>query len=744
MEKPTIPRRAPTTSSSERVDLRRAPIKIAASYAAVGLAWILLSDRVVEALVGRQPDAVWWQTSKGVFFVFVTAVLLALLVRRSMRRIEEAHARERIAADRLSLAVAASRMGVWERNLTTHETYLSGECHAIVGRSDFDGSFEAFARAVHPEDLPRVIATSESAVERRTSYTCEYRLLREDGSVRWVSEFAEPHYDAAGRPIGILGTVRDITARREAELARARSEAELATIYEHAPIMLLLLDEQLHIRRMNKAAIDYVGFDASSDPAQSCAAAIVGCLGSLDDPVGCGAGPQCAECPLRGALRDALRQGIGRTRVETFPSFLRGRRSRDLCMLVSTAPVETDGRRMVLVCLEDASEQRRLQRQFIEAQKSEALGQLAGGVAHDFNNILTATLLNVELIKRHEGLPGDVREMAQEIETHSRRAANLTRQLLLFSRRQVLQPTLVDLNGLIDDLLKMIRRLLGENIAIDFVSNSTLPPVLADAGMIEQVLLNLCINARDAMPAGGRLQIRTDTVDTTAAQNPPTSDARAGRFVRLRVSDTGTGIPEDVLPRIFEPFFTTKEVGKGTGLGLATVSGIVKQHLGWVDVATKQGVGTTFAVHLPASKEVAAEDETTSSATPLPHGSGTILLVEDEPGVRQVSARVLRACGYTVTEARNGIDALEKWKAADGNFDLLLTDMVMPEQMTGLELADRLRARRHDLRVILTSGYSAELTSRVQGRAVDVRLLQKPCSSRDLADAVAGALADRR
>jgi len=381
-----------------------------------------------------------------------------------------------------------------------------------------------------------------------------------------------------------------------------------------------------------------------------------------------------------------------------------------------------------------------LQAQLIQAQKMEAVGQLAGGVAHDFNNILTVFLMHLCMLKDEQALSNDVKSTLVELEESANRAVGLTRQLLLFSRRQVVQKQLFDLDSMLGNLLKMLRRLIGEHISIEFKGAQETPWVFADSGMLEQVVMNLVVNARDAMTDGGRISLETTTVeiDTRKAKTHP--DARSGRYVLLRVSDTGCGMDAATLRRIFEPFFTTKSPGKGTGLGLATVFGIVKQHDGWVEVESTVGAGTAFNVYVPESTPADSRTAEGAQHLPVTGGSETILLVEDSNEVRLLTATNLQRLGYRVLVAENGQQALERWASHSGRIDLLVTDMVMPEGLTGLELSRRLRKESPALRIIIMSGYSLELSLH-GGLAKDrVLYLQKPFEPGALASMVRQSL----
>lgn len=390
----------------------------------------------------------------------------------------------------------------------------------------------------------------------------------------------------------------------------------------------------------------------------------------------------------------------------------------------------------------DVSERKRMEMQLRQAQKMEAVGLLAGGIAHDFNNILAAMMINLGLVQMGEGLDPEIRKALEEIDGDARRAADLTRQLLMFSRRSVLAVRPLDLNDVIANLLKMLGRLIGEQIELHFQPRTGLPSVSADAGMLEQVVMNLVVNARDSMPNGGSVAITTTQVELTEADLPGGPDRRCGRFVCLSVSDTGKGIEPAALKRIFEPFFTTKAPGTGTGLGLATLHGIVAQHQGWVEVESAVGGGSTFRIFLPALAEPAVAETETAATAPAVAGSGeVVLVVEDDRNVREMIVLSLKHLGYRVHSAATGQQCLALWESLGGVVDLLLTDMVMPEGMTGLELAGRLRGMNPGLRVILSSGYSAEMVATGAPAASGCHYLPKPYTMRTLAEVVHQCLA---
>jgi two-component system cell cycle sensor histidine kinase/response regulator CckA len=384
---------------------------------------------------------------------------------------------------------------------------------------------------------------------------------------------------------------------------------------------------------------------------------------------------------------------------------------------------------------EDVTSRRQLEEQFRHAQKMEAIGQLAAGVAHDFNNLLTVMCGNAELLlldpAQHDSQTG---ECLKEITAAAERAASLTRQLLVFSRKQAMRSQPLSLNDVISNLTRMLKRIIGEDIELQCHLAVSLPFVDGDAAMLEQVLVNLVVNARDAMPRGGQIHIATDklALGTDCAKTNP--EARAGEFVCLMIRDTGTGIAPKDIPHLFEPFFTTKEPGKGTGLGLATAYGIIKQHQGWIEVSSLFGKGTVFKIFLPAIPLPLQEPTFANAEIPLRGGNETILVVEDDSAVRMVARRSLESFGYTVYEARSAREALECWRQRGPEIDLLLTDLVMPGGLTGRELASQLQAQNPRLQVIFITGYSAQAATKDTAffQGPKTNLLQKPCSTRDL------------
>jgi two-component system cell cycle sensor histidine kinase/response regulator CckA len=388
-----------------------------------------------------------------------------------------------------------------------------------------------------------------------------------------------------------------------------------------------------------------------------------------------------------------------------------------------------------------AEEERvRLESQLRQSQKLEGIGQLAGGIAHDFNNILAAIMMQTEMCCLMNSVPEEVRLGLQEIKSSVERAANLTRQLLLFSRKQVMQPQLLDLNEVVTNLTKMLRRLIREDVSLQLHLQSTPLMVYADEGMLDQVLMNLVVNARDAMPKGGLLIIETAERVIRADLVVQHPEQVPGRFAWLSVSDNGCGMSAEIQARIFEPFFTTKEAGKGTGLGLATVFGIVKQHQGWLKVASEIGHGSVFQVFLPVCEVVeSVQTKRVEKSKPI-GGTETILLAEDDRSLRLLTQMLLRRNGYQVLLAGDGVEAERIWTEHQGEIALLLTDLVMPAGMDGLELGARLQAQKPGLKVVFTSGYSADIAGRELKLQAGQSFIAKPCPPNELLEAIRGSL----
>jgi len=572
-------------------------------------------------------------------------------------------------------------------------------------------SAEQLIALTHPLDRGIAVERARKRLEgQEVTPSVELRILRKDGSTRWIYAFNNV-IEYNGRP-AILSTNIDITERKEVEQALKQSEDRFRELTGAVEDVFWITDPATgRVLYISPAYEKIWGCSCQSlyDRPHSWFEAIHG------------------EDRERVQQARATRQSEGlyheEYRVLRQDGQVRWIRDRAFPVRNVSGQVE----RIVGVA-RDVTERRQLEEQLLQSQKLEAIGQLAGGVAHDFNNILTFIIVQCELAAAIQQTHEEHQQDLQQIREAAERAAHLTRQLLLFSRRQVMQPQVLDLNEAVTSLGKMLQRIIGEDVRLQLRLHSTPLVTRVDPGMLDQVLLNLAVNARDAMPAGGRLLIETaaKTVNEAAARLHP--DAAAGSYVCLTVADTGCGIPPEILPRIFEPYFTTKGPGKGTGLGLATIYGIVQQHRGWIEVQSQPSQGAAFQLFLPASEAPRApcRDE----IPPKPRGGPeTILLVEDEAPVRTITQALLERFGYRVLPAANGLEALQIWKENREVIGLLLTDLVMPVGIDGQDLARRLEAEEPDLKVIFTSGYSAEIA----GRNIELRpgenFLQKPFPS---------------
>jgi two-component system, cell cycle sensor histidine kinase and response regulator CckA len=509
----------------------------------------------------------------------------------------------------------------------------------------------------------------------------------------------------------------EIAERTQAEHELRLSKERFAKAFRSSPIPMSIQSLEGHrFLDVNDAYLQMTGFDRSD------------IIGQSAFKIGLWPNPES-----RRQIFDELRANKS---IRNLEANLQTKDGQERFTLLSAEVIELGSEPYALISEHDISQRLQLEAQLRQAQKMQAIGHLAAGVAHDFRNILTVIQGHSNLRLLDRGLDSKVVASFEEITAAVERASKLTRQLLAFSRKQIIQLQAVDLNDLIKQLSSMLTRLIGENI--DFKCNyaAGLPSIEADVCSVEQVVMNLVVNARDAMPHGGKLTIATCVVSIDDAYTVNNPEAAPGDFVCLQVTDTGCGMDDGTKQRLFEPFFTTKEVGKGTGMGLATSYGILKQHNGWIEVESAPQKGTAFRVFLPASKKAVAPAE---KKTHLPGNFGgkeTILVVEDEEPVRRFVSELLHEYGYEVRLASNGVEALKVWKDHSNTIDLLLTDVVMPEEISGVNLADRLKAEKQDLKVIYTSGYSMELLQEGFQSRPNVNFLPKPYHPIKLAETV--------
>ena len=585
--------------------------------------------------------------------------------------------------------------------------YNSLSYEKVLGYSPEELQASSAFEQIHPDDRERVKKAAEDARRSGIGKNLEYRLRHKNGAWLVLESTSSVIRNAKGEPEKLVIVNRDVTERKRAEEALRRSESGFRSVVEDAPYGICRASTEGRFLQMNPALRKMLGYESQEELlGKDLAKEIFRHNGEYE---------RLVELLTRAdEIKDVEMEW---KRQDGTPITVRcsGRRAND----ENGVPAYFE------VFAEDVTEKRVLEKQLRMAQKMEAIGRLSGGIAHDFNNLLGVIIGYSRVLKKELGTDNPLSDHALEIEKAGQRAASLTKQLLAFSRQQVLTPAIVNLNTLAADMEKMLPRLLGEDIEVSLSLHPELGNVKADQSQIEQVIMNLAVNARDAMPTGGKLKIQTAnvTLDQTYTRNHPGS--KIGNYVLLAVTDTGTGMDAATLTHIFEPFFTTKERGKGTGLGLATVYGIVKQSNGYIAVDSAPGKGTSFQIYLPRHLGPASADEQKADSNEKLRGSESILLVEDAEPLRKLAQTFLAAAGFRVSSAESGEDALEVAARYAGTFDLLLTDVVMPG-MNGRVLAEHLLPRQPGMKVLYMSGYT---DSFIAGHGVlepGTHLLHKP------------------
>ena len=652
----------------------------------------------------------------------------------------------------LALALNAGGFGTWSFELSTQTLTASNECKVLFGRNPgLPFTYEDRTAAIHPDDRHRTTRGMEQAGEQGREYYEEYRIVWPDGSIHWISSRGQPFFDVDERPIRIAGVSTDITAAKQAELKR-RALARLNDLFrdlDHTAdisfVAAEILGETLGVSRAGYGVVDPVAetITIERDWNAPDVASIAGTLlfrehGSYIEDLKLGDTVTVLDSRIDARTRETssmleaisarsfinmplvrhgafaalifvsdaaprhwtnedvafLREVAERTHTATE----RRRAERELAELAASLERQVAERTEALVAAEDALRQ---------SQKMEAVGQLTGGIAHDFNNLLTGISGSLEMIQLRfaQGRGADVDKYMDAAQGAARRAAALTHRLLAFSRRQTLDPRPTDVNSLIYGMEELVRRTVGPSVFVETSLTPGLSSTLVDPSQLENALLNLCINARDAMPDGGKIMIETQDryVDERAGRE---RDIDPGSYVCLSVSDTGTGMPPEVIAKAFEPFFTPKPIGSGTGLGLSMIYGFARQSGGQVRIHSSPGAGTTVVIYLPRNGQTAEEDTAPIPLSDAPRAEGgeTVLVVDDEESIRMLVTETLIDLGYTALEAADGPMAM-KMLAGDRHFDLLVTDVGLPG-MNGRQLADAVRSNRPNLKVLFITGYA--------------------------------------
>jgi two-component system, cell cycle sensor histidine kinase and response regulator CckA len=628
---------------------------------------------------------------------FSKAELSAVIEMALSRHALELKLRE--SENRLRIALTSSRMGVWEWDREMNSVFWSPEYRGLVGCPDnVEPSFESFIQSVHPEDRAATLDARRQISVDKPHFFSEFRLYRYDGEMIWVQKSGQAYFDSAGTHVRTVGTLRDVTEQKQKE----EQLLLLKRSIDIAPDGAYWTDSEGRFLYVNDAGCKLSGYSREE-------LLTIG-IGDLNE----------RATPARWSELWQLAKKQGSFTNE---STYRRKDGTEVPVEAVAGYVELGGEEFAFGFARDVTEKKRLEDQLRQAEKMEAIGTLAGGVAHDFNNLLTVILGFSQLIQADDQVGKETKSYADRIVESSNRAAELTQSLLAFSRKQRIEPTLHSLNDVVSGTTKLLRRLLPEDIELTLAVLETDVAVSVDVTQINQVMMNLVTNARDAMPDGGTLAITLKVTEIDRSFIDAHGFGQPGSYTKLTVADSGSGIDPEILDHVFEPFFTTKEVGKGTGLGLASAYGIVKQHNGYIVVSSKPGKGTTVDIYLPVPHRQPSQETTTIEEAN--GGSETILLVEDDPAVRNLLGTILERGGYTVIGATDGDDALRVYEKHRARIDLVVLDVVMPGR-NGKEVLEEIARSDPHAKALFMSGYTGDVVIGKGIHTETVDFLQKP------------------
>lgn len=632
------------------------------------------------------------------------------------RKKSEEHARAQDA--RYRTLVESTSAILWEADPATFQmTFVNQEAEAVLGypAAAWIETRDFWQNHIHPRDREWVVAKCQQVTERCENHSFEYRMIRADGTIVWLRDIVNV-LARDGKPEKIVGVMIDITREKQ-------EEERFQAAFESIPIGNIVIDDTGVIMVANPAAQEMFGYSAERLQGSAMAELI----------------PTAPWDAIAADFDSAAHGGSGELVAMKEYTGLRANRE-GFPLRLAVGEMRREGARTYVCSVIDLSHVKSLEAQLAQSQRMEAVGQLAGGIAHDFNNLLHVINGFVEIARQAQPKDAPVQVELEQIALAGQRAAALTSQLLAFSRRQVMKPQSMDLNDVVSRTATLLGRVIGEHIRLEVLAGQRLSTIYADQGMMEQVLMNLCVNARDAMKEGGQLTIETENVVINGTYSQDHLWARPGRYVLLTVTDTGCGMDAGTASRVFEPFFTTKGLHEGTGLGLSTVYGIVKQHGGMINVYSEVGKGSSFKVYLPQSERAAGDVGTKIEGT-IPKGTETILVVEDDDAVRQLTRAILESGGYNVLEAPDGRKAVRCYRERRREIHLVLLDVIMPD-MGGREALDEMLKIEPGVKALFASGYSENAIHTNFVLDQGLALLKKPYSRSELLHTIR-ALLDR-